>query len=292
MGLFGISEVLLNIEQSLEIRNIFSSDIKGLLPNRQDWKDSIFPISRGSVLGFFLGIMPGVGAIIPAFASYAVEKKISKHPEKFGKGAIEGVAGPESANNAATGGSFITTLTLGIPPTVTMALLLGALVTHGITPGPFLISKNPEIFWGLIASMYIGNGMLLVLNLPLIGIWVKVLKIPYKVLFPLILFFCLVGAYSINNSTFDVAMMLVFGVLGYLMRKYKFEVAPMVLAFVLGPMLEVSLRQSLLISDGSFLIFFSRPIAAGGMIFTFLMLLSCIVPVFSKRRGVIRMQKE
>jgi len=292
MGLFGISEVFLNIEQSLKVRSILSTGIKGLFPNRQDWKDSILPISRGSVLGFLLGILPGGGALISSFASYAVEKKFSKHPEKFGKGAIEGVAGPESANNSATGGAFVPLLTLGIPSNVVMALVLGALLIHGVTPGPLFISKNPEIFWGVVASMYVGNAMLLVLNLPLIGIWVQVLKIPYKVLFPLILLFCLVGAYSINNSTFDIAMMLVFGVLGYLMRKFKFEGAPMVLAFVLGPMFEYSLRQSLLISDGNFSIFFTRPIAAGGMIVTFLMLFSCVVPALRRKREVIPMEKE
>jgi len=291
MGLFGISEVLLNIEQSLQERSVLTTKIKGLFPNWQDWKDSIMPITRGSVLGFFLGILPGGGAIISSFSSYAIEKKISKHPEKFGKGAIEGVAGPEAANNAATGGAFVPLLTLGIPPNVVMALLLGALMIHGVTPGPLLIPKNPEIFWGVIASMYVGNAMLLILNLPLIGMWVQVLKVPYKVLFPLILLFCLIGAYSINNSTFDVAIMLVFGVLGYLMRKYNFEGAPMVLAFVLGPMFENSLRQSLLLSDGSFLIFFTRPIAAGGMIATFLMLISCIIPSLRKKREAIPLEK-
>ncbi len=291
MGLFGISEVLLNIEQRLEERSVFTTKIKGLLPNWQDWKDSIMPITRGSVLGFFLGILPGGGAIISSFSSYAIEKKISKHPEKFGKGAIEGVAGPEAANNSATGGAFVPLLTLGIPPNVVMALLLGALMIHGVTPGPLLIPKHPEIFWGVIASMYIGNAMLLVLNLPLIGIWVQVLKVPYKVLFPLILLFCLIGAYSINNSTFDVAVMIFFGVLGYLMRKYNYEGAPMVLAFVLGPMFENSLRQSLLLSDGSFLIFFTRPIAAGGMIATFLMLISCIIPSLRKKRKAIPLEE-
>jgi len=291
MGLFGISEVFLNIEQSLKERSILTTKIKGLLPNWEDWKDSIMPILRGGVLGFFLGILPGGGAIISSFSSYAVEKKVSKHPERFGKGAIEGVAGPESANNSATGGAFVPLLTLGIPPNVVMALLLGALMIHGVTPGPLLIPKHPEIFWGVIASMYIGNAMLLVLNLPLIGMWVQVLKVPYKILFPLILLFCLIGAYSINNSTFDVAIMLVFGVLGYLMRKYKYEGAPMVLAFVLGPMLENSLRQSLLLSDGSFLIFFTRPIAAGGMIATFLMLISCIIPTIRRRREVLPIEE-
>lgn len=291
MGLFGISEVLLNIEQELKKRSIFSTKIKGLLPNRQDWKDSIMPIIRGSLIGFFIGILPGGTAVISSFASYGIEKKISKHPEKFGKGAIEGVAGPESANNSATGGALVPLLTLGIPANVVMALLLGALMIHGITPGPFLIPKHPQLFWTVVISMYIGNGMLLILNLPLIGMWVQILKVPYKILFPLILLFCLIGTFSINNSTFDLTLLLIFGVLGYLMRKYKFEAAPMVLAFVLGPMLEISLRQSLLISDGSFLIFFTRPIAAGGMILSFLMLFSSIIPVFKRKRKAIPMEK-
>lgn len=292
MGLFGISEVFLNIEKSLETRSIFGAKIKGLLPSWQDWKDSIFPILRGSGLGFFLGTLPGGGAIISSFTSYAIEKKVSKHPERFGKGAIEGVAGPESANNSATGGALIPLLTLGIPPNPTTALLLGAFMIHGVTPGPFLILNNPELFWGIVASMYIGNIMLLVLNLPLIGMWVRVLKVPYKVLFPLILLFCLIGAYSINSSTMDIAIMLIFGVLGYLMRKFNFEGAPMVLAFILGPRLEYSLRQSLLLSDGSFLIFFTRPIAAGGMILSILLLLSCIIPAFRKKREQIPLEEE
>jgi len=284
MGLFGISEVLLNIEKSLERRSIFQAEIKGLLPNWKDWKDSIKPIIRGSVLGFFLGVLPGGGAVISSFSSYAIEKKFSKHPEKFGKGAIEGVAGPESANNAAAEGAFVPLLTLGIPPNVVMALLLGALMIHGITPGPLLISRNPEIFWGIIASMYIGNATLLILNLPLIGLWVQVLKVPYKILFPLIILFCLIGAYSINNSIFDDIVMILFGVLGFVMRKYKYEGAPMVLAFVLGPMLEYSLRQSLRISNGSFSIFFTRPISAGAMILTVVMFISCVAPTLRRKR--------
>jgi putative tricarboxylic transport membrane protein len=227
MGLFGISEVFINIEQTMGKRDILSKEIKGLFPNRHDWKRSIMPISRGTVLGFLLGILPGGGGVVSSFASYAIEKKVSKHPEEFGAGAIEGVAGPESANNSATAGGFVPLLTLGIPPNVVMALLLGVLLIHGIVPGPQLIPQHPEIFWGFIASMYIGNIMLLILNLPLIGLWIQVLKIPYKILFPLILLFCIIGAYSINNSTFDVGIMLVFGVLGYLMRKYKYEGAPM-----------------------------------------------------------------
>ncbi len=202
------------------------------------------------------------------------------------------MAGPETANNAATGGAFIPLLTLGIPSNVVMALLLGALMIHGVTPGPLLIQRNPEMFWGVIASMYLGNAMLLVLNLPLIGIWVQVLKVPYKILFPLILFFCLIGAYSINNSTFDVGIMLVFGVLGYLMRKYNYEGAPLILAYVLGPMFENSLRQSLLMSKGSFSIFFTRPISRGAMILTLIMLSSSLLPAIKKRREVIPIEEK
>jgi putative tricarboxylic transport membrane protein len=288
MGLFGISEVFLNIEKSLVQRITLEGKIKNLLPNVQDWKDSYKSIARGSVLGFFLGIIPGGGAVVSSFASYAVEKKLSKHPEKFGKGAIEGVAGPEAANNAATGGAFIPLFTLGIPSNVIMALLLGALVIHGVTPGPVMITKHPDVFWSIVASMYVGNGMLLLLNLPLIGIWVQVLKVPYRVLFPLILLFCLIGAYSVNNNTFDIGIMLASGVLGYLMRKFKFDGAALILAFVLGPLFENSLRQSLLLSDGSFAIFFTRPIAGVTMVGTGLLLVSSIVPfIRSKREKII-----
>ena len=237
MGLFGISEVFINIEQGLKGSIIHKGKIRGLLPNLQDWKDSIMPCTRGSVLGFFLGIMPGGGGVVASFVSYAVEKKISKHPEKFGKGAIEGVAGPESANNSATAGAFIPLVTLGIPANAVMAVLIGVLMIHGIAPGPLFIPKNPQLFWGLIASMYVGNIMLLILNLPLIGLWVQVLKVPYRFLFPLIILFCVIGAYSINNSRFDVGVMVIFGAVGYLMRKYRYQGAPMTLAFFLGPML-------------------------------------------------------
>jgi len=292
MGLFGISEVFINIEKSLKDRSILTSKIKGLLPSLQDWKDSMMPITRGSVLGFLLGTLPGGGALVASFLSYAVEKKISKHPDKFGQGAIEGVAAPESANNSAAAGAFVPLLTLGIPPNVIMAFLLGVFVIHGITPGPLFISKHPELFFGIIASMYVGNIMLLLLNLPLIGLWVQVLKVPYKILFPLILLFCIIGVYSINNSIFEIALMLIFGILGYLMRKYKYEGTPMVLAFVLGPLLENSLRQSLLLSDGKFSIFFTRPIAATGMIITFLLLIGSIIPAFRKKRESVAMEEE
>jgi putative tricarboxylic transport membrane protein len=260
MGLFGVSEVLLNIEERLDKQTVFETKVKGLLPNRKDWRESILPIIRGSVLGFFLGILPGGGAVISSFVSYGVEKRLSRHPEEFGKGAIAGVAGPEAANNSATAGAFIPLLTLGLPSNAVMAILLGALMIYGMPPGPNLISAHPQLFWGTIASMYIGNIMLLVLNLPLIGLWVKILKIPYPILFPLILLFCLIGAYSLNSNVTEVGLMIFFGLFGYLMKKFKYDGAPLVLAMVLGPLLDNSLRQSLLMSGGSAMIFLTRPI--------------------------------
>ena len=262
MGLFGISEVLLNIEEDLKTGPIIKGKIKHLLPTAKDWKDSTWPIARGSVLGFFLGILPGGGALIASFASYALERRWSKHPEKFGHGAIEGVAGPESANNSAATGAFIPLLTLGIPANAVMAILMGALMIQGITPGPLLMEKYPELFWGTVASMYVGNVILLVLNLPLIGLWVRILKVPYYFLFPLILLFCLIGSYTVNDRIVDVFTMILFGLVGYLMKKLNFAGAPLILALVLGPMLEDNLRRSLMISYGSFRIFFTSPIAA------------------------------
>lgn len=259
MGLFGVSEVLINIEYLLK-RALLMEKIKNLLPTVKDWIDSAFPILRGTVLGFFLGILPGGSAVISSFVSYAIEKKVSRHPERFGKGAIEGVAGPESANNAATGGAFIPLLTLGIPSNVTMALLLGLLLSHGVFPGPRMITEQPDLFWGVVTSMYIGNVMLLVLNLPLIPLWVQLLKVRYSVIFPLILLFCLIGSYSMALSVVDLIIMIIFGVAGYLMRKYEYDSAPLVLTLVLGPMMEDNLRQSLIISKGNFGIFLSRPI--------------------------------
>jgi putative tricarboxylic transport membrane protein len=260
MGLFGISEVLLNVEESLTTRGVFETKLKGLLPTLRDWRDSGGPIFRGSVLGFFLGILPGGGAVISSFVSYGLERKLSRHPEEFGQGAIEGVAGPESANNSATAGAFIPLLTLGLPSNAVMAILLGALMIYDTPPGPRLVSLHPDIFWGVISSMYIGNIMLLILNLPLIGVWVKILKIPYPILFPLILLFCLIGVYSLNNKISEIGLMLIFGVLGYLMKKFKFDGAPLILAMVLGPLMDKSLRQSLLMSDGSPRIFFESTI--------------------------------
>ena len=260
MGLFGIAEVLENVEVTIE-RSIFKAHLKGLFPSLKDWAASIWAIIRGTVIGFFLGVLPGGGAILASFVSYAVEKKVSKHPERFGKGAIEGVAGPESANNAASSGAFIPLMSLGIPSNVVMAMLFAGLLIHGIRPGPLLIKDYPDIFWGVIASMYVGNVMLLALNLPLIGVWVQFLKVPFRFLFPMIIIFCLIGVYSVNNSVLDIGVMVFFGVVGYIMRKFDYEPAPLVLAYVLGPMLEQALRQSLIISNGSFAIFFVRPIS-------------------------------
>jgi putative tricarboxylic transport membrane protein len=287
MGLFGISEVLLNLEKLDEKREVLKTRFKNLFPTKGDWQKSTVAIGRGTLIGFFLGILPGGGAVISSFISYAVEKRFSKHPEEFGKGAIEGVAGPESANNAASSSGFIPLFSLGIPANVIMALLLGALMIHGLKPGPLLITEHPEIFWGTVASMYVGNIMLLVLNLPLIGIWVQVLKVPYRMLFPLILLFCFIGAYSISTNVFDLYMMLIFGVLGYVLRKLTYEPAPLVLAFVLGPMLEKNLRQALILSDGSLHVFLTRPLSAASLLISLFLLLSALLPSLQKRRRAV-----
>jgi len=289
MGMFGISEILLNIEKKMKI-SISEAKLKGFLPNLQDWRNSLGAILRGTGIGFFLGILPGGGAVISSFASYAIEKRVSKHPEKFGSGVIEGVAAPEAANNAAAQGAFIPMMTLGIPSNVVMALLLGALMIHGITPGPLLMSQHPDLFWGLITSMYIGNVMLLILNLPLIPLWVKMLKIPYPILFPFILLFCLIGVYTINNNAFDIYLMILFGIFGYVARKFDFEAAPFILAVVLGPMMEKALRQSLIMSKGHFSIFITRPIS--GVIWGIAILL-LVLPLFiniSHRAKMVRLE--
>ena len=284
MGMFGIGEVLENIGSQIRAEEIYETKIKGLFPSFKDWKASFWPIIRGSVIGFFVGILPGPSVTIAAFTSYAVEKRISKHPNKFGTGAIEGVAGPESANNAATSGAFIPLVSLGIPANVSMALFMGALMIHGVTPGPLFIRDYPVIFWGFIISMYLGNALLLVLNLPLIGLWVRIVKIPYALLFPFILLFCLFGAYTLNNNSAEVLIMLVFGVLGYLNRKVGLEGAPFILALVLGPMMERCLRQSLLISQGDPLIFISRPISGIIILVAFASLFFAITPAFKKKK--------
>ncbi len=286
MGLFGIAEVLDNIGESRSV-DVLKTEIKGLLPNLQDWKDSIGAIFRGTFLGFFLGILPGGGAVLSSFVSYAFEKKISKHPEKFGTGVIEGVAGPESANNAATVGAMVPLFTLGIPANAVVALLLGALMLHGLLPGPLLLKQHPEIFWGTVMSMYAGNVMLLILNLPLIGIWVQVVKIHPRILYPFIFYICIIGSYSINSSVFDVFIMIIFGFVGYIFRKFNYEPAPLVFAFILEPMFENTLRQSLLMSDGSLLIFIHRPVAGVTLAIALLLLLSNFLPFLRKRRDLV-----
>ena len=286
MGLFGISEVLLNVEQTLS-QEVLKTQIKNLLPTRQDWAKATGAIFRGTAIGFFLGILPGAGPVISSFVSYTVEKKLSPYPERFGTGVIEGVAGPESANNASAQGAFIPLLTLGVPPNVTMAILFGALMIHGLAPGPLLMKDHPDFFWGVVTSMYLGNIMLVFLNLPLIPLWVRVLKVPYPILFPLIVLFCVVGAYSLNNSASDILVMTGFGILGYLMKKLKYEGAPLVMAFVLGPMLELNLRRSLIVSDGSFTIFFTRPLSAVILVSALLILSFSFLPKLRRKKPKI-----
>jgi putative tricarboxylic transport membrane protein len=276
MGLFGISEVLLNLEGTAQ-REIYQTEIKGLCASLKGWVSAKWAILRGTIVGFFLGILPGGGAVLSSFVSYALEKRFSKYPEKFGSGVIEGVAAPESANNAAAQSCLIPLLSLGIPPNVVMAVLYGGLLIHGIQPGPFLVKDHPDVFWGLVMSMYVGNIMLLALNLPLIGIWVKILRVPYTILFPLILFFCLIGVYTVNNTVFDIYLMVIFGFVGYLMKKFGFEPAPLAMAYVLSPILESSFRQSLSLSGGSFSIFFARPISLVCMGFVVVLLVFQIV---------------
>ena len=286
IGLFGVSEILLNLEKS-NTYTVIKTNIKSLLPSLKDWAESKWAILRGTLIGFLLGIIPGGGAIVSSFVSYTIEKKLSRYPERFGTGAIEGVAGPESANNSACSGAFIPLFALGIPPNVVMSLLMGALIIHGVTPGPLTMKEHPEIFWGTVASMYIGNFILLVLNIPLIAIWVRILRIPYYILFPLILLFCLIGTYSINNQTAELIVMTIFGVVGYLGKKFDFEMAPLILAFVLGPIFEQSFRQSLIISDGSFSIFITRPISGIFVVAAFFLLLGSLLSRFKKKRTVL-----
>ena len=290
MGLFGLAEVLSNLERPIA-RLVIRTRLSQLWPNLDDWKASAGPIGRGTILGFFLGVLPGGGAVISSFASYALEKRISPAPERFGRGAIEGVAGPEAANNAAAGGAFIPLLTLGIPPNVVMALLLGAFVIHGLQPGPLLMTQNPSLFWGIVASMYIGNVMLLVLNLPLVGLWAQLLRVPYNVLFPLIVLLSIVGVYCSGNNVFDVHVMIAFGVLGYLMRKTGYEPAPLVLAFVLGPMLENNLRKALILSHGDLSTFLLRPISAVCLVAALMLLIAPLLPILRRKRQVIALDE-
>jgi len=283
MGLFGIAEVMENLEHSVK-GSIFKTHLKGLLPTMRDWADSIGAILRGSAIGFFLGILPGGGAMLASFVSYATEKRLSRHPERFGKGAIEGVAGPESANNSGSSGALIPLLTLGIPSNIATGVLFAGFLIHNITPGPLLLKEHPDMFWGIITSMYTGNVILLILNLPLIGFWVRMLQIPFNKLFPMIILFCLIGVFSLNYAVFDILLMILFGVVGYIMRKCRYESPPLVLAFILGPRLEQSLRQSLLLSRGDPAIFFSRPISAACLIIAVVLLITSCTKYLGKKR--------
>lgn len=260
MGLFGISEILLNAES--EARRVFDTKMSSLIPSLQDLKDSAGAIARGTGIGFFLGLIPGVGAVVPTFMSYVAERRVHKHPEKFGTGIIQGVAGPETANNSYANAALIPLFTLGIPGSPTIAILMGAFMMNGLIPGPFLFKEHGEFVWAVIASLYVGNAILVILNLPLIPMWVAILRIPYSILFALILGFCVVGSYSLDNSVFDVGVMTIFGIIGYLFKKVDIPQAPVALTLILGPLMERGLRQSLEISRGDFTIFFTRPISA------------------------------
>jgi putative tricarboxylic transport membrane protein len=283
MGMFGTTEIIANLEMK-EHREIFTSKVKNLWPTKQDFKDAWGAVLRGTALGSCLGILPGGGALLSSFGAYSLEKKISKHPEKFGKGAIEGVAAPESANNAGAQTSFIPMLTLGIPSNAVMALMIGALMIQGIAPGPQVMNEKPELFWGLIASMWVGNLMLVILNLPLIGMWVKLLTVPYRYLFPSILVFMAIGVYSLSNNAFDVLIMGVFGVVGYICAKLECEPAPMILGFILGPLMEENLRRAMLLSRGDPTVFFTKPISCGFMIASLILLIIVALPTIRKKR--------
>jgi putative tricarboxylic transport membrane protein len=283
MGVFGFSEILRNLE-SVEHRDIVQAKVTGLMPTRKDLITAAPAIARGTVLGSILGILPGGGAIIAAFAAYTFEKRIAKNPSRFGKGAIEGVAAPESANNAAAQTSFIPLLTLGIPPNAVMALMVGAMTIHGIVPGPQIMTKQPDLFWGLICSMWVGNLMLVIINLPLVGLWVRLLRVPYRHLFPAILIFCCIGVYSINNSPVDVVITAVFALVGYWLVKHDFEPAPLLLGLVLGPLMEENLRRAMLIARGDTTVFFTRPISAVLLFVAAILIVLAVLPMIRQRR--------
>ena len=284
MGMFGLSEIIRNLEQGADRSGLVTKKITSLMPTRKDWKRMIAPILRGTAIGSALGILPGSGSILGSFAAYSLEKKVSKYRKQFGKGAIEGVAAPESANNAGAQTSFIPMLTLGIPSNPVMALMVGAMIIQGIQPGPSVISEQPALFWGIIVSMWIGNLFLVILNLPMIGIWVRIIMVPYQFLYPAILAFCAIGVFSLNNSVFDIYLMALFGLLGYGFSKLDCEPAPMLLAFILGPLMEEYLRRAMLMSRGDPMVFLRRPISATLLVMALLALLVIFIPAFSKTR--------
>ncbi|MFO1196371.1 MAG: tripartite tricarboxylate transporter permease [Burkholderiaceae bacterium] len=283
MGMFGFAEIILNLEQK-EHREVFTSKVGRLLPTLAEFKRAVPAMLRGTTLGSLLGILPGGGAVLASFSTYAMEKKLSKNPGEFGKGAIEGVAGPEAANNAGAQTSFIPMLTLGIPTTPVLALMVAAMMIHNIQPGPQVMTSNPKLFWGLIASMWIGNLFLVVLNLPLIGVWIKLLTVPYRVLYPAILVFCCIGAYSLNNNVFDVFMTVPFAILGYIFKKLECEPAPLLLGFVLGKLMEEYLRRAMTISRGDPMVFVTRPLSATLLGLAAVMLVIVFLPAIAKKR--------
>ena len=286
MGVFGFGEIISNLGMPAEHREVFTKDVKGLWPTKQDFKDAWPAVIRGTALGSILGVLPGGGALLASFAAYTVEKKLKSRPGEvpFGKGNIRGVAGPESANNAGAQTSFIPMLTLGIPPNAVMALMVGAMTIKGIQPGPQVMTSNPQLFWGLIASMWVGNAMLVILNLPLIGIWIKLLTVPYKYLFPAITLFCCIGVYTLNNNTFDVYLTALFAFIGYLFYKLSCEAAPLLLGFILGPMMEENLRRALLLSRGDWSAFVTRPLSAALLAMAVLLIVIVMLPSISKKR--------
>ena len=283
MGMFGLAEITRNLENE-EDRSMVVNKVSSLMPTREDWKRMVGPILRGTGIGSALGILPGSGSILGSFAAYAIEKKISKNSKEFGKGAIEGVAAPESANNAGAQTSFIPMLTLGIPSNPVMALMIGAMIIQGIQPGPSVITEQPQLFWGIIVSMWIGNLFLVVLNLPMVGMWVRLVSVPYQMLFPAILVFCGIGVFSLNNTEFDIHVMAVFGLIGYLFLKLDCEPAPMLLAYILGPMMEEYMRRALLLSRGDPTVFFTRPISATLLALGALAVVAASLPALNKKR--------
>ena len=283
VGLFGLGEILATPSHQVT-GEVIRPKLRELWPNREEWRQSGWPIARGTVLGFLIGIIPGSAHIISSFLSYAVEKKISKHPEEFGHGAVAGVAGPESANNAASTGAFVPMLALGIPTGPVTAVLIAALLIHGVPPGPTLVNDHPNVFWGFVASMYVGNLMLLLLNLPLVGLFVHLLRIPYAYLYPLIIMFCVIGVYEVAHSIVDVWIMLIMGVVGYALKKFEFDPAPLVLGLVIAPLFEMSLRQSLIMSDGNWFIFLTRPIATTLVAISVVLLAMSLISALLARR--------
>ncbi|MEW9808491.1 tripartite tricarboxylate transporter permease [Mesorhizobium marinum] len=291
VGVFGIAEILRNLEDEHE-RSVAIKKVTSLFPTREDWKRMAAPILRGTALGSALGVLPGGGAILAAFASYTVEKRVARNPDEFGKGAIEGVAGPESANNAGAQTSFIPLLTLGIPANPVMALMIGAMIIQGIVPGPNVATEQPALFWGIIASMWIGNVMLVILNLPLVGLWVKLLTVPYYVLFPIIMGFCAIGIYSVNSNIYDLYSVAFFGLVGYLLVKLRCEPAPLLLGFVLGPLLEENLRRAMILSRGDFSTFVTRPISATLLGIAAVVLIVVLLPSVRRKREEVFVEDE